>query len=78
MAPAPLLGTERWKRSMSVVIHWLLGKLGPELHSALVTLLRLARLMQVTLLRSYRTGELPDIERLTLSSFLAPLSESAC
>ena len=30
---------------------------------------------QVTLLRSYRTGELPDIEGLRLTSFLSPLSE---
>jgi hypothetical protein len=36
--------------------------------------LRLHR-WQVTLLRSYRTGELPDIEGLRLTSFLSPLSE---
>jgi hypothetical protein len=32
---------------------------------------------KVTLMRKYRTGELPDVQRVTLAAFLAPLGMSA-
>lgn len=34
-----------------------------------------ARGSKVTLMRKYRTGELPDIEKITVESFIAPLGE---
>ncbi len=35
-----------------------------------------ARSGKVTLARQYRAGEMPDIQSITLQSFLAPLGES--
>lgn len=32
-----------------------------------------ARENKVTLMRKYRTGELPDVQRVTIAAFLAPL-----
>lgn len=34
-----------------------------------------ARENKVTLMRKYRTGELPDVQRVTVAAFLAPLGE---
>jgi len=35
-----------------------------------------ARENKVTLMRKYRTGELPDVQRVTVAAFLAPLGDA--
>lgn len=36
-----------------------------------------AREHKVTLMRKYRTGELPDVQRVTVAAFLAPLGDAS-
>ena len=37
-----------------------------------------ARENKVTLMRKYRTGELPDVQRVSVAAFLAPLGVHGC
>ena len=38
----------------------------------------LDRERKVSLMRKYRTGELPDVQQVTLAAFLAPLGNDCC
>lgn len=76
--PALLPGTARYTAGGCTLPRYFVGKT-PKEEGTLPMLDsdedRNGASWQVTLLRSYRTGELPDIEGLRLMSFLSPLSE---